>query len=66
MLVIRRREGEEIIINETTRIRILKLNAGNCQIGIEAPRSESIRRGELLARDEELLLQLSAALEVPE
>ncbi|MBL8816327.1 MAG: carbon storage regulator [Planctomyces sp.] len=50
MLVIRRREGEEIIINETTRIRILKLNSGNCQIGIDAPLSETVRRGELIPR----------------
>lgn len=66
MLVIRRREGEEIVINESTRIRILKLNSGNCQIGIEAPRSESVRRGELQPRDEQLLLKTVAALELSE
>lgn len=49
MLVIRRREGEEIIINETTRIRVLKVAPGCCQIGIEAPLSDKIRRGELIS-----------------
>lgn len=62
MLVIRRREGEEIVINETTRIRILKLNSGNCQIGIEAPQSENIRRGELLPRHEEILMRTAMGM----
>ncbi len=66
MLVIRRREGEEIIINETTRIRVLKLNSGNCQIGIEAPQTEHIRRGELQPREEELLVRTALALELGE
>ncbi len=66
MLVIRRREGEEIVINETTTIRILKLNSGNCQIGIEAPRSEKIRRGELLPHDEQLLMRTAISLELVE
>lgn len=66
MLVIRRREGEEIVINETTRIRILKLNPGNCQVGIEAPLTECIRRGELMPREENLLQRTALALELPE
>ena len=66
MLVIRRREGEEIVINETTRIRILKVNSGNCQVGIEAPLTECIRRGELMPREEHLLQRTALALELPE
>jgi carbon storage regulator CsrA len=55
MLNLKRRAGECIVINEHTVIRILKTGPGACQIGIEAPRSEHIRRGEIAPESEEII-----------
>ncbi len=64
MLVLRRNTGEEILINETTRIRILKATNGKCSIGIEAPETDHIRRGELAPESERLIQQTAARMEV--
>lgn len=64
MLVLKRNVDEEIVINETTRIRILKAANGTCRIGIEAPTSERIRRAELAPESEQLIQQTAARLEL--
>lgn len=66
MLVLKRRIGEEIVINETTRIRVLKTSDGGCSIGIEAPKSDLIRRGELPADMERILQSTADAIGVSE
>ena len=52
MLVLKRREGEEIIVAEEIRIRILYADNGTARIGIEAPREVPIRRAEIPAAEE--------------
>jgi len=64
MLVLRRAAGEEIVINETTRIRILKAANGQCSLGIDAPASERIRRAELAPESEQLIKQTAARMEL--
>lgn len=66
MLVLKRRKGESIIINERIRIRIVETGNGGCQLAFDAPLSDRIRREELPPFEEELLQQTAAALGVPE
>ena len=66
MLVLKRRKGESIIINERIRIRIVETGNGGCQLAFYAPLSDRIRREELPPFEEELLQQTAAALGVPE
>lgn len=47
MLVLRRRKGEQIIINEEIRIYVAQASEGSCTLSIEAPDAYVIRRGEL-------------------
>ena len=39
MLVLRRRKGEQIIINEEIRIFVAQASEGSCTLSIEAPDS---------------------------
>jgi carbon storage regulator CsrA len=64
MLMLKRKLGEEIIINEHTRIRIVRINPTNCQIGIEAPQSEHIRRGEIAPQTEDILQRTAESIGV--
>ena len=47
MLVIGRKPGEHIIINDEITIKIVKCNEGDLRIGIEAPLNIKIMRGEV-------------------
>ena len=51
MLVIGRKQGEHIKINDDITIKIVKCNDGDLRIGIEAPLNVIITRGEVI--DEE-------------
>jgi carbon storage regulator CsrA len=64
MLMLKRRLGEEIVINEHTRIRIVRIDSKSCQIGIEAPQSDHIRRGEIAPLSEDILQQTAEAIGV--
>ena len=65
MLVLSRREGEEIIVNERMRIRVLKTNSGRCQLAFDAPESDRIRRAELPPLEEEVIQRTAAAIGLP-
>ena len=65
MLVLSRREGEEIIVNERMRIRVLKIKGGGCQLAFDAPESDRIRRAELPPFEEEVVQRTAAAMELP-
>jgi carbon storage regulator CsrA len=65
MLVLSRREGEEIIVNERMRIRVLKTNGGGCQLAFDAPESDRIRRAELPPFEEEVIQTTAAAMGLP-
>ncbi len=58
MLVLTRRPGEQISIGEDITIRVLSIRGDQVQIGIEAPRSIRVDRGEVRAQ---ILAEMEAA-----
>lgn len=52
MLVLKRRKGQEIVINGQIRIVVVQTNDGSCSLAFEAPDSYRIRRGELPSFDD--------------
>ena len=66
MLVLKRRQGEEIVIDEHTRIRVVGTGNGACRLAFEAPESVRIRRAELPAREEDLIQETAYALRMRE
>ncbi|MBY0231117.1 MAG: carbon storage regulator CsrA [Gemmataceae bacterium] len=51
MLVLSRKVGEEIVIGDSIRLRVLAVNGNQVKLGFEAPRSVSIHRQELIGQD---------------
>lgn len=51
MLVLTRREGEQLIIDENIVITVTRLAGNRVAIGIEAPQHVHIQRGELQSLD---------------
>jgi carbon storage regulator len=49
MLVLTRREGESIRLGEDIEIEVLEVRPGIVRLGIKAPRSVRVLRGELVA-----------------
>lgn len=47
MLVLSRRDGEQILVGDDVVIKVLSIAGGRVRVGIEAPRHVSIRRSEL-------------------
>lgn len=47
MLVLTRRRGEWIAVGEDVRIKVLSVKGDQVQLGIEAPRSVPVHRGEI-------------------
>ena len=47
MLVLNRKAGERIVINEEIEVTVTRIGHGRVQIGIAAPQSVVIRRAEL-------------------
>jgi carbon storage regulator len=47
MLVLTRKEGQTIVIDDRIQITLLKVKGNNIRVGIDAPGEVSIRRGEL-------------------
>ena len=46
-LILSRREGETVVIDEKITITLLEIDGKNIRLSIEAPREVNIRRGEL-------------------
>ena len=53
MLVLSRRVGESIVIGDDVTITVLEVRGDVARIGINAPRSVTVHRAELLAELEE-------------
>jgi carbon storage regulator len=51
MLVLSRRDGEQIIFGNDVVVKVLSIDGGRVRIGIDAPREVAIRRGELAEFD---------------
>ena len=64
MLVLKRRTGEEIFINDDLRIVVTQTSDGSCSLAFEAPDSYRIRRGELPAFTENIIRKTASALTV--
>jgi len=47
MLILGRKEGEEILLGNNIKIKITTINNGTVKIGIDAPRDLLVLRGEL-------------------
>lgn len=47
MLILNRKPGESIILNDNIEVKILEIQDGKIKIGIEAPRDVSILRKEV-------------------
>lgn len=47
MLVLTRRVGESIQINENVTVTVVEVNGGRIRLGIEAPQDVRVRRTEL-------------------
>jgi len=48
MLILTRRVGERIMIGDNMSITVLRINGSQVRLGIDAPRSISVQREELL------------------
>ena len=48
MLVLTRKESETLVIGEDIKLTILSVKGGQVRVGIDAPKSVSIQRSELL------------------
>lgn len=53
MLILSRKEGESILINETTEITILEVSGDKIRLGINAPKDVSVLRKELKQTEDE-------------
>ena len=53
MLVLSRRIGEQIIINNNIRVTVVSLDGGKVRLGIEAPRDVRVDRQEVAERRRE-------------
>jgi carbon storage regulator len=53
MLVLSRRPGESVVLGEDITITVLEVRGDVVRVGIDAPRSLRVHRGELLAQLEE-------------
>jgi carbon storage regulator len=49
MLVLSRELNEEIVIDRTIRVRLLKTGRGRVRLGVSAPRDTPVQRAELVA-----------------
>lgn len=47
MLVVGRRPGEYIVINNNIKVQVIKSDDGHLRLGIDAPKDVSIVRGEI-------------------
>lgn len=50
MLVLTRKVGEEIVIDDKIRIRVVAIQRGRTRIGVTAPESVIVDRAEVVAR----------------
>ena len=64
MLVLRRRIGEEILINDNIRIVVAQTTDHSCSLAIEAPKSYRIRRAELPPFQESIVQRVASSLQV--
>lgn len=61
MLVLSRRRGEELVIGDDVRVRVLEIRGNVVKLGFDAPLDVRIQRQEVLLRlSDEQLAELTA------
>lgn len=50
MLILTRRIGESIVINDNVKIKILEIRNSQIKLGVEAPKDVSVHREEIYQR----------------
>nr|WP_314493231.1 carbon storage regulator CsrA [uncultured Pseudomonas sp.] len=50
MLILTRKAGETIVINDNIRVTVLQVNGGQVRIGVEAPAEIAVHRSEVHER----------------
>ncbi|PYC04859.1 MULTISPECIES: carbon storage regulator CsrA [unclassified Pseudomonas] len=50
MLILTRKVGETIVINDTIRVTVMQVKGGQVRLGIEAPKDVSVHRQEIQER----------------
>lgn len=66
MLILGRKEGEEILLGNDIRVKIVEVSKGVVKVGIEAPKSLIVLRGELKERIEASNKQANIKVEARE
>lgn len=51
MLVIGRKPGEYVVINNNIKVKVVKSNDGDLRLAIDAPREIKIVRGEIFEKE---------------
>ena len=51
MLVLTRKEGDTVHIDDNIILRVLRIEEDQVKVGIEAPQDVKILRGEIIGRD---------------
>ena len=64
MLILGRKEGEEILLGSDIKIKVVEVSKGVVKIGIDAPREVLVLRGELKDRIEEVNKEANAQANV--
>jgi carbon storage regulator len=54
MLVLTRKAGESIVINDSIRVKVIQLSGGRVKLAFDAPPNIPIQREELLHREPSL------------
>jgi carbon storage regulator CsrA len=65
MLVLKRKEGEEIVINERMRIRVVKIEGSGCRLAFDCPPTDRIRRAELPPFVEDAVQETAVTIGLP-
>lgn len=65
MLVLKRKVGEEVVINERMRIRIVRIDGNGCRLAFECPETDVIRRAELPPFPEATIQRTASSIGVP-
>jgi carbon storage regulator len=52
MLVVTRKLGEEVVINDEVRVQVVDIRPGRVKLGVVAPEWMSVHRGEIQAQQE--------------
>lgn len=66
MLILGRKEGEEILLGNDIKLKIVEINKGTIKIGIDAPKEVLVLRGELKDKIEQMNKEANVEVKVRE